>query len=405
MKLRHRTDTEVLETPFGPNGRAARVEIGADGHITQLMPLVGSLDGDDTVVTPGLFDIQVNGFAGIDFNVPGVTAERMDQALTGMLSTGVTRCLPTLITNGRTELIDLLRALDTAVSASVLGPLMVPGYHIEGPFLSPQDGYSGAHPASQMQAASLDLVQELQDAASRPLLMMTVAPEVEGVLDLIPSLVERDIACALGHTAATREDVDAAIAAGATVSTHLGNGLPQMLNKNGNAFLIQLSRDQLMASFIADGIHIADDILRSWLRAKTLDRSIIVTDSSAAAGAPPEAKTFTLGRGTIERHDDGSVRLPGSSYLAGSAAAMNEMVRNVMRWYGLTVPEVLKLARDNPLHAVGLPGADIDTNDVADFVEWQRRDGELYVRTAHIGPWVLQSGDVNSPAGETEMEG
>ena len=396
MKPHSRTDSEVLETPFGPSGRAARIEIGADGRIAYLTPLVGSSASESRVVTPGLFDIQVNGFAGVDFNAPGLTAERLDQALSAMLSTGVTRCLPTLITNGRDELIALLRALDAAVSGSTLGPVMVPGYHIEGPFLSPLDGYAGAHPAARMQRASPDLVQELQDAASRPLMMMTVAPEVDGVLDLIPVLVARNIACALGHTAAARAQIDDAIKAGATVSTHLGNGLPHMLDKNANAFVIQLSRDQLMASFIADGIHIASDILRSWLRAKTLARSILVTDASAAARAPDHTNVFTLGTGTIERHDDGSVRLPGSNYLAGSAAGMDEMVRNVMRWYGFTTSDVLRLARQNPLRAARLPVVEMAAGDPVDFVEWDVRDGEMYVARSHIGPWTLRSEDGNN---------
>ncbi len=395
MKLHRRSADIVLETPFGPSARAARVECGSDGSIAQVSPLVGS-STNDAVVTPGLFDIQVNGFAGVDFNVPGLTADGMDRALAAMLTTGVTRCLPTLITNGRDQLIALLRALDAAVVDSTLGPLMVPGYHIEGPFLSPEDGYSGAHPESQMQRASLDLVQDLQDVATRPIMMMTVAPEVGGVLDLIPALVARGIACALGHTAASRDEVDRAIAAGATVSTHLGNGLPHLLNKNDNTFLTQLGRDQLMASFIADGIHIASDVLQSWLRAKTVGRSIIITDATAAARAPADTNTFTLGVGTIERHDDGSVRLPGSNYLAGSAAGMDEMVRNVMRWYGLNMADVLRLARSNPLRAVGQPIADIAPGDPVDFVEWVSRDGELYVDTSHIGPWMLKAEDSNN---------
>ncbi len=396
MKAQRRTDRDVLVCTGGANGRDVRYEIGVDGRVTQATPLVGAKKSENGVVTPGLVDIQVNGFAGVDFNAPGVTAERLDVALSAMLSSGVTRCLPTLITASEAELIGLLQALDAAVSASVLGALMVPGYHIEGPFLSPQDGYAGAHPADRMRSASRELVQRLEAVTTRPLLMMTVAPEVPGVLDLIPFLIARGISCAIGHTAASRDAIDQAIEAGASVSTHLGNGLPHMLNKNGNSFLFQLGRDQLMASFIADGVHIASDVLQSWLRAKTIDRSILVTDASAAAGAPEDTREFTLGAGAIERHADGSVRLPGSNYLAGSAASMDKMVRNVMRWYGLTIGEVLQLARENPARAAGLPVAEIGANDAADFVEWGSRDGELYVRRTHIGPWILRSEGENA---------
>ncbi len=393
MKLRKRTGGDTLESEFGPNGRPVRYEIGADGRISHSTPLVGMSKGEGEVVTPGMVDIQVNGFAGVDFNARGVTAERLDLALAGMLSCGVTRCLPTLITASEGEMIGLLKDLDGAVSASKLGPHMVPGYHIEGPFLSPEDGYAGAHPAQHMQSASPELVEKLVSVSTRPLMIMTVAPEVEGVLELIPFLVSRGIACAIGHSAASRQAIDGAIEAGATLSTHLGNGLPHLVNKYESSLLVQLGRDQLTASFIADGIHIPSDILQSWLRAKTLERSIIVTDASAAAGTAGRTGVYTLGAGKIEKHDDGSVRLPGSRYLAGSAASMDQMVRNVMGWYGLTIAEVLRLTRENPLRAIALPAVNPGTDEPADFVEWVLRDHELYVRAAHIGPWTWRAAD------------
>lgn len=397
MTLRIRPHRTTLESAFGPGGRAVRYEIGGDGRITRATPLEGPPTDEGGVVTRGLVDIQVNGFAGVDFNAPGLTAERLDHALSGMLSCGVTHCLPTLITAAEGDLISLLRDLDKAVSESRLGPLMVPGYHIEGPFLSPRDGYAGAHPAHHMQAASRDLVEKLAAVATRPLKIMTVAPEVAGVLDLIPFLVSRGIACALGHTAASRAEIDAAIAAGATISTHLGNGVPHLLNKNENPLVVQLGRDRLMASFIADGIHIPSDLLQSWLRAKTIDRSILVTDATAAAGAPGQGGVFTLGAGKIERHADGSVRLPGSNYLAGSAASLDQMLRNVMAWYGLDVIDALRLARENPMRAVSMAVEGPGVNDPADFVEWETRNGALYVRQTHIGPWAQQTGDGTGP--------
>jgi len=390
VTLQIRSDHTTLESAFGPAGQSVRYEIDGDGKITQAMPLEGPPTDRDGVVTPGLMDIQVNGFAGVDFNAPGLIAADLDHALSEMLSCGVTRCLPTLITAGEDDLISLLRDLDTAVAESRLGPIMVPGYHIEGPFLSPQDGYAGAHPAHHMQAASRELVEKLEAVVTRPLMIMTVAPEVSGVLDLIPFLVSRGIACALGHTAASRVEIDAAIAAGATVSTHLGNGVPHLLNKNENPLVVQLGRDSLMASFIADGIHIPGDLLQSWLRAKTIGRAILVTDATAAAGAPGQGGVFTLGPEKIERHMDGSVCLPGSSYLAGSAATLDQMLRNVMGWYGFDLADALRLARENPLRAISMAVESPGVNDLADFVEWEWRDNALYVRQVHIGPWSLQ---------------
>ncbi len=393
MTAQKRTDGETFETAGGPDGRPVRCEIDGDGNVARVTPLVGVSLGEDVVVTPGLVDIQVNGFAGVDFNAPGLTAQGLDRALSAMLSSGVTRCLPTLITASEDDLVSRLKDLDAAVCESDLGRWMVPGYHIEGPFLSPEEGYCGAHPAACMGPASRDLVARLEGASTRPLMMMTVAPEVEGVIELIPFLVARGIVCAIGHSAASRAQIDAAIGAGAAMSTHLGNGMPHLVNKYDSSLLVQLGRDQLMASFIADGIHIPKDILQSWLRAKTMGRSMIVTDASAAAGAPGEGGTFTLGAASIERHRDGSVRMPGSRYLAGSAASMDQMVRNVMAWYGLSIGETLALARENPLRALGLPTAWPVVDGPADVVEWALINGLPHVRNAHVGPWIMRSKD------------
>ena len=364
---------------IGPEGLIDSSKV--EKHTTDLSP--------SSFTTSGLIDIQVNGFAGVDFNAKGITAERMDHALSYLAASGVTCVLPTLITASQAHLVSQLAELDDAVSQSVLGPLMVAGYHIEGPFLSPEEGSSGAHPASEMIPASQELVIRLEKAASRPLRIMTVAPERQGVLELIPFLVERGIACAIGHTSASRSQIEAAIAAGATLSTHLGNGLPHILNKHENPLFSQLARDELTASFIADGIHVHPDTLQIYLRAKTLDKSIITTDAVAAAGQNLSAGIYTIGSTQIERHEDGSVRIPGSTYLAGSSATMDQMVRNLMRWYGCSMANILQLARTNPAHIVNDFVSTPKVGTKADFVHWEWRNNELQVVETTIGPWLI----------------
>ncbi|HHG91341.1 MAG TPA: N-acetylglucosamine-6-phosphate deacetylase [Devosia sp.] len=340
--------------------------------------------------TPGLIDIQVNGFAGVDFNSPGLSEKKIDHALGHLAASGVTCMLPTLITAHESRLVRQLRELDEAVSKSTLGPLMVAGYHIEGPFLSPSEGSSGAHPADAMIPASKRLVEKLMEAASRPLCIMTVAPEQQGVLELIPFLVENNISCAIGHTAASREQISAAIAAGATLSTHLGNGLPHTLNKHDNPLFTQLGRDELSAGFIADGVHIHPETLQTYLRAKTLAHTIIVTDAVSAAGEDMEPGIYHLAEAEVERHADGSVRIPGSTYLAGSSATMDQMVRNLMGWYGFSMNEILLVARQNPGAFIGEFLNDADTGAGGSVVRWHRVEGELRVVETCIGPWTVQ---------------
>ena len=346
----------------------------------------GPADSSGSIVTPGLFDIQVNGFAGVDFNNADIEPTDMDRALCRLAACGVTRVLPTLITAFDDELAARLEALDRAVSQSTLGPLMVPGYHLEGPFLSPRDGCAGCHPAKAMGPARAELVERLTGLARRPILMVTMAPEQEGVPDLMAHLARQGIACAIGHSNATREQIALAIEKGARVSTHLGNGLPHMIARTDNPLFSQLSRDELMAGFIADGIHIHPDYLKLFLRAKGLERAFLVTDAVAAAGPGMGEGIYQLGTASIERQADGTVRIPGSTYLAGSSATMDQMVRNMEKWLGMGLPDILRLTLDNPFRAAFGRPFDLPRDHGGGFVHWQRDDaGELRVRCTRIG--------------------
>ncbi|OYU48960.1 MAG: N-acetylglucosamine-6-phosphate deacetylase [Rhizobiales bacterium PAR1] len=300
------------------------------------------------MTSQGLFDLQVNGFAGVDFNAGTFRAGEIDHALEAMRRTGVTTCLPTIITAHPETLFERFKALDAAIAASRLGPAMCPGYHLEGPFLNPLPGYSGCHPADAMTGVSLTLVERLETSLTRPILMVTVAPEIEGALDLIRTLAERGKIMALGHTACDFETAQAAAQAGATLSTHLGNGLPQTLHKLVNPIFAQLAEDGLWASFIADGIHLHPLALKGLLRAKGLPRSILVTDAVVGAAAPPGRYTFA--GMAVERQDDGSVRLPESGSLAGAALCLDQAVRNVVMWGLASREDALAMASTHPRH-------------------------------------------------------
>lgn len=294
----------------------------------------------------GLIDLQVNGYAGVDFNDAGLTETALDHALGAMRADGVAACLPTIITAAPDALAARLRALDRAVAASRLGAAMVPGYHLEGPFLSPEPGYAGCHPAAFMRPADPALVARLEEGLARPILLITLAPEREGALALIRWAVGRGKIVALGHTAADPATIAAAVAAGARLATHLGNALASPQPKFANPMLAQLSEDALAASFIADGIHVPPFALRVMLRAKTVARSILVSDATAAAAAGPGL--YRLGDLAIERGADGAVRLPGTDRLAGSALVLADAVRNLVAWGLASEAEATRMAAANP---------------------------------------------------------
>lgn len=318
------------------------------------------------MISGGLVDLQVNGFAGVDFNAaddaPSLTAEALDRALEAMLATGVTCCLPTVITAPAEVLARRFRALDTAVTHSRLGRLMCPGYHLEGPFLNPAHGYAGCHPPTAMLEPDYALVRDLERGLGRPILLLTLAPELAGAEACIAAAAVAGKLVALGHSAATSEAIIRAAAAGASLSTHLGNGLPAVLPKLDNPIFAHLAEDRLCAGFIADGIHLPPFALKAMTRAKRPGGAFLVTDATAAAAAPPGSYRFADLR--VERDGDGAVRVPGAAGLAGSSLCLDAAVRNVVRWGIATAADALDLASAVPArllapalaaHGVALP--------------------------------------------------
>jgi len=324
--------------------------------------------------TAGMLDLQVNGYAGVDFNDTALTPDALDHALHAMLHAGVTHCLPTLITAPEAELAARLQALDRAVRASRLGPLMVLGIHLEGPFLNPAPGYAGCHPAAAMVAPDPALLERVMVGIAAPLRLLTLAPERPASLPLISWAARRGIVTAMGHTAADHATVCLAADAGLSLSTHLGNALPQPQPKFLNPMIAQLAEDRLCASFIADGIHVPPFALGVLLRAKGLERCVLVTDATSAADTPPGIYRFAGMR--IEHGADGSVREPGSAVLAGSALRLDQAVRNVVAWGFAGAEQAVAMASTRPAALLG------DPPGVPSAVTW---DAALTPREVAVG--------------------
>ena len=303
------------------------------------------------MITPGLVDLQVNGFGGVDFNDKALDAAALDHALDRMARTGVLACLPTLITAHEMELEARLAAMDDAVARSTLGPLMVHGYHLEGPFLNPAPGFAGCHDPAAMRHPDLPWLQRLATGLRHPIRLLTLAPELPGAAELIAWAVAHGITVAIGHADAQADAVSLAADAGATLSTHLGNGLPATLPKLDNPLMAQLSEDRLAACLIADGLHVPPATLRVMARAKGPTRTILVTDAVAAAAAPPGR--YTLAGQTILAHEDGTVRNE-QGRLAGSALTLDRAVQNAAAWGLATPDQAIAMASVNPAASIRL---------------------------------------------------
>ena len=340
------------------------------------------------VISSGLCDLQVNGFAGVDYNDPTLMPEEFEKSLFAMLRTGVTTCLPTVITGSEDWQIQCFHALEAGRNASKLAQAMIPGYHLEGPFLNPEEGFCGCHPTKWMRPATLDHFERLQEAAGGRITLVTVAPEIKGVLDLIPKLVEKGIAVAIGHCNPDRDTLLRAADAGVTLSTHLGNGIAQMLPKKDNPILGQLAEDRFSASFIADGFHQQPHVLGVYLRAKQSIRTILVTDGTAGSAALPGL--YSLGTTTIERQPDGLINIYGTNTLAGSSAILSDCVANVVNWYGIPFDEVIRWSSEQPRSLIGLPES-LLIGSPQSFVVWKMATKKPIVEKVHLGNWNLEN--------------
>jgi N-acetylglucosamine-6-phosphate deacetylase len=302
-----------------------------------------------TIELPGFFDLQVNGFGGVDFNAPALTPDDVGVALMALRVTGVTRCLPTLITSPFDAF---------AAAARVLGRIddpAVAGLHMEGPYISPEDGARGAHPREHVADASVDDFRRRQDAANGRIVLVTLAPEVPGVLPLVEHLVASGVRVAIGHTAAAPAQIADAIAAGAALATHLGNGCAAMLPRHPNPIWELLAADGVFASFIVDGHHLPPSTVKAMIRAKGPRRAILVSDAIAAAGCAPGE--YRIGAQACTLGADGRVSLRGTPYLAGSSLTLDRAIANTVRYTGLSLEDVVPMATTIPAAFLGLETA------------------------------------------------
>jgi N-acetylglucosamine-6-phosphate deacetylase len=338
---------------------------------------------NDLWIAPGFIDIQVNGFAGVDFNRTDTSQEDIGRALDLILSTGVTRCLPTVITGPADDMVVCLRNVAKARRELPWGH-MIAGFHVEGPHISAEDGPRGAHPLDSVRAPDLNEYKKWQEATEGAIRLITLSPHWDGANEYIAAITRDGVTASIGHTHATAEQISAAVDAGATLSTHIGNAGHSVLPKHPNYIWDQLAEDRLSASFIVDGIHLGAAFVKAGVRAKTVSRSVLVTDASAPAGAAPGR--YRLGRQDADLTEDGRVVLTGTNRLAGSALKMNNAVANVMRMAGITLREAVDMATVHPARIVRIEGRSkgLVAGERGDVVVFRTGNGGVTVDSVYV---------------------
>ena len=361
----------------------ASLEIAFDRAISVVDHLIHPLR-DAPYLAPGFIDLQVNGFAGVDYNSPAATHDEIAHSMRAQFACGVTRFFPTVITGSPENITAALRNLAAAKESIPHGAAME-AFHLEGPYISPDDGPRGAHPARWVRPPDLDEFRRFQEAARGHIRLVTLSPEWPQAPRFIEKIVESGVVASIGHTRASAAQLSDAASAGATLSTHLGNGADAVLPRHPNYLWDQLADDRLAASFIVDGFHLPASFLKVALRAKGLERSILVTDAVMPAASPPGR--YRLGEVDVELHEDGSVRLLGGTRLAGSALRMDHAIANVMRTAGITLSQAVPLATRNPARVGRIPSRQRSLNpgDRADLVRFRLDEsGQIRVLDTYL---------------------
>ena len=298
------------------------------------------------------FDLQVNGYGGVDFNQDDLNAADLHRACERLDADGVAGLLATVITDDVAVMCRRLSALAAIRDRDPLVRRVVAGIHIEGPFLNEGDGYRGAHPRDAIRPADVDSMSRLLDAAAGLTRIVTLAPERDSSLAVTRFLASQRIVVSAGHTDATLDDLHRAIDAGLSMFTHVGNGCPMVMHRHDNIVQRALSlADRLWLCFIADGAHVPFTALGNYLKLAGYDRCIVVTDAIAPAGLGPGR--YRLGRWDLVIGDDMVSRAPARSHLVGSAITMKQSADNLRNALGLSEAVIQKLTCDNPREAVG----------------------------------------------------
>ena len=300
-----------------------------------------------------MIDLQINGFAGVDFNSDELEGEELHRASMTLKNIGVQKFLSTLVTAPVYKMSSRASKLALLVEENEELSRMIPGIHLEGPFISSKDGYRGAHPLSDVRFADLEIIKELQGACAGNLLLFTLAPEQDNRGEVTKFLTDQGVIVSAGHTNASTDQLKNAIDSGLQMFTHLGNACPQQLPRHDNIIQRVLAfSDKLLISYIADGLHLPFFVLRNLLQATGYDRSIIVSDAISAAEC--KSGSYTLGDQSIEIKDDGVSKSADGSHLIGSTTSLAKMYQNLMNNLGLTKEQADHLTFSNPSRLLGL---------------------------------------------------
>lgn len=334
-------------------------------------------------IAPAFFDPQINGCLGVGFNSLKLTPDGVRMIADECRRHGIGAFCPTVITDSFDAQRNAFAILTESLEQDDELSQRMPCFHLEGPYLAGDDGPRGAHPKAHVRDPDWDEFRRLQDAAGGRIRMVTLAPERTGAVPFIEKAAATGVVVALGHTAATGEQLRAAVAAGAKTSTHLGNGCHAVMNRHANPIWEQAANDDLWASLITDGHHLPPAVVKTLIRAKTVARAILTCDAGTFAGCEP-GRYADWGT-EVEVLPGGKIVVPGTPFLAGSGVFTDACLSNLLRVADVTLADAIAMASLRPRQLLGLPLPGLEAGDAGPWVLFDWHPGGDVTVTQMIG--------------------
>ncbi len=372
------------------DGREIEVQFDEGGIRDLLEPQdSASTECGDTAgkpfVSPGFVDVQVNGYRGSDYSLDEFGEHDLRAIHRHLAESGTTQHIPTIVTSPQDRLLRNLGIIAEVLDRDPLLQSAVPGLHIEGPYVSSEDGPRGAHDPSYVRDPDYGEYREWQTASGNRIRIVTLAPERSGSIEFIEKLAADGVCVAIGHSGAEPDTIRRAVKAGARLSTHIGNGSHALIPRLRNYIWEQLAQDDLWASIICDGFHLPDSVVKVFHRAKGLSRLILVSDAALLGGKAPGI--YKWGQIDVEVFPDGHLGLPGTSFLAGAAHLLDWDIAHCQRFTGLALGEVIRLCTLNPARMLGIEDAvttGLSIDQPANLTVFDYSEGEPRLQIRHV---------------------
>ncbi len=372
-----------------------RIDI-KDGNIVGIEQIARLTDrSNETIIAPGLIDNQVNGYIGYSFVNTGkeLTLEGIKDLTAAFWKAGITSFAPTLTTNDHEIFLRNFKLLseakeDPATRGSIIG------FHLEGPYISPEDGFRGAHPRIHVRKPDWEEFLELYNASGKNIIQVSLAPETEGAMEFITKCKEMGIKVGLAHHNASSDQIKEAIDRGAVISTHLGNGLANSINRWNNPLWPQLADDRINISIICDGFHLTPEQIKVFYNAKGPDKIVMTSDMSSLGGLEPGYYLNAIGD-TLELKPEGVIVYPAQNVLSGAASPLSKMIGHVMKVTGCDLATAIQMSSLNPARLYGLDDrGEIKPGSRADLILFTIEENEIDIKKTLVdGEIVYESSD------------